>query len=240
MHRQFLASISWPLAELGLAILVIGLLIWVMGLTGTDILGFGLVGDRGLAIYAAIVTAVVLLLAAIIYAFNRGAMWVRPIQYVVMNLPGIGGPLRTLALSRLAWSLHLTMNAGMDASPIARRSVCQRTHNACYTDHIPLIDAAILQGSTLHEAFRDAGGYPLEFLDALAVAEESGKVVEAMAVLSRQYRERARMAIGMLTMVAGGLVWAVVGAIIIVLIFRLARTYFARLNEAVEEVNKRH
>ena len=55
-----------------------------------------------------------LLLAAIMYAFNRGAMWVRPIQYVVMNLPGIGGPLRTLALSRLAWSLHLTMNAGMN------------------------------------------------------------------------------------------------------------------------------
>ncbi len=239
LRRQFLASISWPLAELGLAILVIGLLIWVMGLTGTDILGFGLVGDRGLAIYAAIVTAVVLLLAAIIYAFNRGAMWVRPIQYVVMNLPGIGGPLRTLALSRLAWSLHLTMNAGMNL----RRSLAlslQSTHNACYTDHIPLIDAAILQGSTLHEAFRDAGGYPLEFLDALAVAEESGKVVEAMAVLSRQYRERARMAIGMLTMVAGGLVWAVVGAIIIVLIFRLARTYFGALNEAVEEVNKRH
>jgi type IV pilus assembly protein PilC len=246
LRRQFVAAISWPLAELGIAVLAIGFLIWIMGMLrglagneNLDIVGFGLYGERGLAIYAALVAGVVLVLAAIIYAFNRGAMWIRPIQYLVMDLPGIGGPLRTLALARLAWSMYLTMNAGMDLRRALALSL-RSTHNACYIDHIPGIDAAILDGNTLQEAFRSTGGYPLEFLDALAVAEESGKVVETMSLLSRQYREQARRAIATLTMVAGWVVWAAVGGIIIYMIFHLASFYFGVLNDAVGAANQRH
>ena len=61
-----------------------------------------------------------------------------------------------------------------------------------------------------------------------------------MSILSRQYRERARRAIATLTMVAGWVVWAAVGAIIIYMIFHLASFYFGMLNDAVVEVNKRH
>src|SRR4051812_13294350 len=57
--RLFLGAITWPMLELGFAIVVIGLLIWILGIIAQrnngqpiDILGFGLIGTRGLIIYS--------------------------------------------------------------------------------------------------------------------------------------------------------------------------------------------
>jgi type IV pilus assembly protein PilC len=245
LRRQFLRVIAGPLVQLGLSILVIGGLIWFIGilreLTGNktlDILGFGLAGNQGLLIYSAIVGGSICLLIFLIRAVSRGALWLRPIQYFVLRLPGIGGPVRTLALARLAWSLHLTMNAGMSLRRALELSL-RSTHNACFVDQIGVIDHAILGGSTLHEAFRDTGAYPPEFLDALAVAEESGKLVETMAILSRQYRERAAVAIAALTTIAAWIVWAGIVAIIVTMIFRVFGFYLEILNNATG-VNQKH
>ena len=125
----------------------------------------------------------------------------------MVGLPGIGPACRTLALSRLAWSMHLTMNAGMELRRALRLSL-RSTQNLVYVDQAPVIDDQILAGNSLQDSFRNAGGYPPEFLDTLAVAEESGRVVEAMGTLSRQSHERAKGAIAFLTMVAGWAVWA--------------------------------
>ena len=58
LRRNFWSAITWPLVQLGIAVAVVGLLIWVQGMIGVDILGFGLVGDRGLTIYAMFLAAV--------------------------------------------------------------------------------------------------------------------------------------------------------------------------------------
>ena len=42
LRRIFLVGILWPAIQLVLAIFVIGLLIWVLGFVGTDILGWGM------------------------------------------------------------------------------------------------------------------------------------------------------------------------------------------------------
>ena len=58
MRRTFLSLISWPMSQLGITICVIGIVIWVLGIIAgrnqgqpIDILGFGLIGSRGLVIY---------------------------------------------------------------------------------------------------------------------------------------------------------------------------------------------
>ena len=48
-----------------------------------------------------------------------------------------------------------------------------------------------------------AGGYPADFLDTLAVGEQSGKIVESMGRLAKQYQDRARSAMAALAVVAG-------------------------------------
>jgi type II secretory pathway component PulF len=192
-----------------------------------------LTGGRGLRIYLMFLaftgTAIWLFLRAI----DRGLMWTRPIQRLLLRLPALGKPLQTMALERLAWSMHLTMNTGMDVRRALKLSL-RSTQNARYIDQIPAIDAEIVAGNSIHEAFVLAGGYPADFLDTLAVGEESGKIVESMGLLARQYQERARMALAVLAIIAGWAVWALVAALIIALIFRVFSFYLGALNDAMK------
>ena len=230
MRRNFLSAISWPLVQLAMALGVIGFLIWIAAMLPVDILGIGLRGTSGLKIYLTFLAAVGVVLWLLIRAARRGLVWIRPIQRAVLRLPIIGRPLQTMALARLAWSMHLTMSTGMDVRRALKQSL-RSTQNARYTDQIPTIDAEIVAGNSIHETFVVAGGYPADFLDTLAVGEQSGKVVESMGRLAGQYQERARMAMMLLAGAAGWAVWALVAAFIIVLIFRIALFYIGILTD---------
>jgi type II secretory pathway component PulF len=232
LRRSFWAAITWPLVQLGIAIAVVGLLIWITGILGVDILGFGLVGDRGLRIYVAFLAAVGVLLFLVLRAVSRGMVWIRPVQRLVLQLPGIGKPLQTVALARLAWSMHVTLDAGMEVR-LALRMSLRSTQSARYIDQIPTIEREVSKGNSIHEAFCRAGGYPVEFLDTLAVGEQTGKIVESMGLLARQYQERARSALATLTMLAGWVVWAAIAALLIALIFRVFSFYLGAINGAL-------
>jgi len=235
MRRVFLAAIAWPIFQLIAAVLIIGFLIWIMGVIGNgkiDPLGFGLVGNTGLAIYVVFVGTVAAAIFVLVEAVRRGLVWTGPIQRFVMRLPGIGKPLRTLALARLAWSMHLTMKTGMDVRRALRLSLAS-TRNVVYTDQIDPIDAEIAEGNSIYEAFRGTGAFPADFLDVLAVGEQSGRMVESMERLSRQYQDYARTALATLNVLAGFAVWGVIALIIIVMIFRLFGFYIGQINDAM-------
>ncbi len=238
LRRNFLASITWPVFQLSIALAVVGFLIWIGAVIGKgaggaiDFLGFGLTGNRGLAIYLTGVAAVGIVLLMIIRAANRGMIWVRPIQRAIMGVPVLGPALQTLALARLAWSMQLTMNAGMELRRALRLSL-KSTGNARFIGATEPIDRAIAAGESIYEAFCRARIFPNDFLDTLQVGEESGSIVESMAHLSRQYREQSRVALAALTMFAGIAIWAMVAVVIIVLIFRLFFFYLGVLNGAL-------
>jgi type II secretory pathway component PulF len=234
LRRQFLGAITWPLVELGLAVLVIGVFIWFAGMirdmTNSDFdpLGMGLYGGRGVIIYVVFIFAVVVFIWMIIRAINRGLVWVRPIQHTLMRLPTIGNIIETLALSRLAWSMYITLNAGMEIRRAIRLSLGS-TNNAYYTDHIEEIDAELLENNTLHDSFVKGGCFPTLFLDSIAVGEHTGKTAEAMATLSRQYREQAKFALKTLSVIGGFAVWALMAAIMVYFILRMAFFYLSAI-----------
>lgn len=232
MRRNFLGAITWPMIQLTVALGVVGFLIWVAGFLPIDILGIGLRGDRGLRIYLTYLAVIGAAVGLVIHMASRGFAWTRPIQRAVLALPFVGRPLQTIALARLAWSMHLTMSTGMDVRRALKLSL-RSTQNARYTSQIPTIDAEIVAGSSIYEAFVTAGGYPMDFLDTLAVGEQSGKVVESMGNLARQYQEQARMAMMFLAGAAGMAVWTVVAVFIIILIFRIASFYIGQIYEAI-------
>ena len=237
LRRNFLASIAWPVIELLLAVLTIGFLIWIMGFINemnhahVDPLGFGLLGTAGLAKYAAFVALVGITLALVIRAMTRGVLWTRPLQRFLLRIPKIGPALQTVALARLAWVMSETMNTSMEVRRALKLGL-QSTRNAWYTDRIERIDAEIAGGSSIYEAFREAGGFPADFLESLHVGEESGNLVESMAQVSNLYQDQARAAWNILATVGGVAVWVVVAAIIISLIFRLAMFYIGALGVA--------
>ncbi len=238
LRRGFLSVVAWPLIQLALCLLIVGFLIWVMGFiqrfSGSDVdpLGFGLVGNSGLLVYCLVLTAIGLPLALLIYASRRGLVWTRPIQRSVLRLPVVGKALQTLALARMAWSLHLTMGTGMDVRRAMRLSL-RSTNNARYTDRAEQIERDIENGQSIHAALANTEAFPLEFLDHLAVAEESGQLAESMDRLAQQYHEHARTALAALAKSGGLAIWLVIVTVIVFLIFRLAASYVGMINNAI-------
>ncbi|MGD9635168.1 MAG: type II secretion system F family protein, partial [Pirellulales bacterium] len=240
LQRLFLTSIAWPMIHLGMAIVVIGLLIWILGVIATrnngqaiDILGFGLVGNRGLLIYTNFIIAVGLCIAGIVVAFRRGAFWIRPLQHLAMKIPGFGAALEKLALARLTWALHLTMNVEMDLRQLVPL-VLRATGNDYYIRHTDQATRLVATGHPIHEAFAATGAFPADFLDALEVAEESGAVVESMERLSKRYDEESQAALKVITIFAGVAVWLIVMGLIILLIFRIFGFYLGTINDALK------
>jgi type II secretory pathway component PulF len=242
LRRAFLAAISLPLLYLAMAVGVIGVLILALGWIGprssetVDVLGWGLVGPRGLAIYATFIAAAGLIVALVARAAVRGELWIAPLQLVALHLPVLGKALRTLALSRMAWTLSLTTNTELDlrrALELGQRS----THNSFYTRHIPAVDQLLLEGNEIHFALRRTGAYPDEFTDVVETGETSGRLSESMTTLSRQFQERAQAALAVLTMLAAFLVWGLIALMIIALIVRIFVTaYLGPINELMNDL----
>jgi type II secretory pathway component PulF len=239
-HRIFLSTVAWPLLELGFAIVVIGALIWVLGIVAArnngqpiDVLGFGLVGTKGLIIYINFIIAVGLCVAGLVAAVNRGVLWTRPIQRAMLRLPIVGAAIEKIALARLAWALHLTMNTSMDLRRVVPL-VLRATGNDHYIRHTDQIVGDVAAGQPLHVAFAGSRAFPIEFLDALEVAEESGQTVESMERLSKRYEEEAESAVKSLATVFGFLVGVLVMGLIVLMIFRLAGFYFGTINSLLK------
>jgi type IV pilus assembly protein PilC len=217
-------------------------LIWILGIIANrnngkpiDVLGFGLVGNRGLIIYINFVVAVGLCVTGLVIALRRGMLWTRPLQRLLIHLPGIGAALEKVALSRLTWALHLTLNVAMDLRrvvPIALRA----TGNDYYIRHTEKMVADVGAGHPLHLAFARSGAFPAGFIDALTVAEESGRMVDSMDRLSKRYEEEAEAAVKAIAVILGFLVAGLVMGLIVLMIFRLAGFYLGTINDAIKDI----
>jgi type IV pilus assembly protein PilC len=239
LRRMLLGAITWPAAELFMALGTVGILIYVMGAipqlakNHIDILGFGLTGTSGLMTYLAFLAACGFVLYLFYRATTRGVLWVAPIQRLLMHVPRLGTALETFAMARLAWAMHVTMNSGMELRRALRLSLAS-THNVLYTQHINRILAAIRSGREIHEALKETGVFPIHFIDAVDVGEESGQLVESLANLSSQYQHEARSAMNVLTVLMGLAVTGLIAAAIIFLIFRVFSFYTGVLNDAMK------
>lgn len=237
LRRTFLRAIVWPMMQLVVALTVVGLLIVVMGFieavngARVDILGFGLVGTPGLIVYLLFLSAIAAAIYVAYRAIAAGKLWIAPVQRLVLNLPKLGSALRTLALARFAWTLQLALEAGMELKR-ALSLALDSTRNIEFIDERDRILRVIQRGDTIHEALDKSNVFPKELLDAVQVGEESGRLVETLAIVSRQQLEEARAALSILTRLASYAVWLLVALLIISLIFRIAGFYIGTLRAA--------
>lgn len=236
LQRTFLFGIAWPIIELTLAVLIVGLLIFVLGMVGdgqTDVIGLGVTGTPALAVYFALVAVAAVAIAVPTVAVLRG--WLGPApMWLAIQIPLLGGCLRTMALSRFAWSLAMAHEAGMDARAAVRLALSS-TQNSYYTSHEDDVDRSLLAGREIHEALRDTRAFSAEFLDLLENGEETGQISEQMVRLSNDYRERAQGSSGLIAVLAGVAVFGLVAIVIIAMIFRLFfLLYLGPINEALQ------
>ncbi len=231
LRRIFLVGILWPAIQLVLAIFVIGLLIWVLGFVGTDILGWGMTGTTGLIKYIAIVSLVLGSGWVFVWGTFRGWPWSHAVLRLAHRIPVVSGSLQTIALSQLAWTMSLTFNTHMEALRAMRLAIKSSGH-PLYIASTQEIEQAIAAGEPIHRALRLTGHFPVEFADAVQVGEDSGRLAESMDHLADQLRERAEAAFRALTVVAAFCVWGLVATFLIVMIFKLAFFYIGMIEDA--------
>lgn len=240
MRRIFLIGIAWPLFELTFAVLIIGLVIFITGIIGaasggaaTDVLGWGLVGTGGAITWFLMCGFVAGGIALTAHALVRGWMGPQPVL-AAMRIPVLGKCLESLALSRLTWSLAIALDSGMDA----RRAVTLSIHSAqnpYYESSLPRVVAGIRANQQFHESFAAGGVFPPEFIQQLEVAEMSGTTTEALLRLAKEYDERARSAMRVLTGIATALVMLLVFGVIIFAIFSLfTQAYLKPIQEMLD------
>ncbi len=234
----FLAGIAWPAIQLLMAIGVIGLLILVMGMipggdTGWDPLGWGLKGVSGLTIYLMWVGAIFTVVAVLLVNWSRGKMGAQYVWPVIDRVPMLGKCLRTMALSRMAWTMSLTNDTPMDALT-AMDSTLRSSGMPVYSNLQQEVRDSLMDGRTMHEALQATNEFPNEFLDTVLVGEETGQISESLHKLSKQYESQAEVAAKTLTIFGSIVVWGMVASIIIYFIFKMALAYTGMLHEMTQ------
>jgi type IV pilus assembly protein PilC len=234
--RMFLTALAWPMIQLGIALLVIGIVIWISSaldlkdLEGKplDLFGLGLTGPGGLALYVSLITLAVIVVLLVVEASRRGMLWTRQLQRNLLLLPAIGGAVQTLALARFTWALQLILDTSMDlrkALPLA----LDATGNDYYRRLGPEVAGNIQRGMSIQSSLADTGAFPGDLLDAIAVGEQTGMLAETMQRQAQEYQRRAATAISVIAQTIGYLIWALVAVLIIMLIFRVFSSYVGML-----------
>ena len=153
---------------------------------------------------------------------------------LAMRVPMLGTALANLALARLTWSLAMALDAGIDARRSMELAV-RATQNPLFMSCEEVLTGAIARNRQFHEAFEEAGCFPAEFLQMMETAEISGTTSESMQALCKEYEERARSGLRWLTWLTGIGIWMFIGAVLIVVIFRLFMVlYLGPINDALE------
>ena len=230
LRRQFIADITWPMLQFGMAIFVLTVLLLVLGWIGAPIdpLGLG-TGERGAFTFLAIVFGGLFALWAGHRFLTRTFRHRAAVERFLLSTPALGPCLEAIALGRFSKAMQLTLGAGLATKPALIRSL-DSTSNSAYTVHIDNALAELRRGEDLTTVLRPCHIFPEEFLDIVSNGEEGGRLPEVLEKQAEYYQEESSRRMTTLTKVAGFLVWGAVAVLMIIAIFRLYMTYIGQIN----------
>lgn len=227
LRQNFLRAIAWPGLQLLIGIGVVSLMIWIMGVltapTGgqmTDMLGFGLRGPKGVLIFWSYIAVVVAVFGGIYFAVRKNVGGIQNVVPLVYQIPKIGGAIQTITLARFAWTLSLSLDAGINPIDSTKLSL-DATDSSYYRSGAKPAEEAIRGGATLSEALNETHLFPEEFITQIEIAELSGTDAESIDRLARDYDERAKGAMQTIAGVASAVIWMGVSMFLIFMIFRI-------------------
>jgi len=240
MRRVFLAAIAWPAFQLIAAILIIALLIlilgWIAGIQGgnsIDVLGWGLQGPTGAILWLSMTFGTLAAMFVLFKLVSTSTAGKRLLDPVLLKIPVLGGCLRSFALARFSWALALTQQTGMGLDKCLDTSL-RATSNGAYIAEIPRMVAMVRAGEELAVALTATGLFPETYIQTVDVADASGTLPESLERLSPKLEADARRSLAALVISAGWLIWLLVAAFIIFLIFSLASFYVGMINDAAK------
>jgi type II secretory pathway component PulF len=242
IYREFKNQITWPAIQAFLALNVLAIFIYLLGVIKPagggemiDITGLGLRGASGALTLYAYAFGFVAIIVGIVIAFRRNVAGVQNLIPILYKIPAAGNALQTITLARFCWTLALSLDAGIDPIRALQLSL-ESTGSDYYRSVKDDIEKAILNGSNMNEALLATGVFPDEFITEIEVAEISGTDAEAIQHLAEQYDVRARSAMRVLGAVASGLVRAAVVIAIVALIIKMVMGISNVYSEALQPI----
>jgi type IV pilus assembly protein PilC len=232
LRRQFWAQVTWPLIQFVLAVFILAGMLFVLGMLNArfDPLGLGLTGTRGAVLFLAIVWGTVGVLAGTYLVLKRVLRRGEQVDRFLLRLPVVGPCLRALALHRLCVALRMTTDSGMSVGPGVRLAL-RATGNEAFAARADAVADALKAGEELTAALGRTRLLPPEFLNVLANAEEAGRIPEVLEHEAEHYEEESRRRLSVVAKAAGYGVWAFVGLMLVVVIFRLWLSYFSMFDQ---------
>lgn len=237
LRRAFIGQITMPVVQLFAAIGIVAGLILILGLVGAgkgngaeDLLGWGLTGPSGAITFLTISLGSIAAVFALYYVAAFTFQQQRFLDGLLLQIPVVGGCLRSFAIARFAWAYSLTAQTGMPIQKSLQASF-NATGNGAFRGAGESVCLMVGHGEELHNALRSAGVFPEEFVEIVEVAESSGTVPEALARLGPDFEEQARRSLKMLAETVGWVVWVAVSGLIVFVIFSIFSKYVGMLNQ---------
>ena len=234
MKKALIGSLIWPVFQLVAAIFVIAILILVLGLIGGDNdisnIVFGLKGPTDAMIWLTGTLGTFAAMFAVWLMIQKAAQAKAIVDPMLLMVPVLGRCMRSFAIARFSWSYYLTQQTGMPVNRSLQGSL-KATGNGAFVSQTPFITSAVMEGSSLTESLKQSRLFPIEFLEMVSVAEESGTVPEALHRLSPHFEEDARRALKILTSAISVVVWLFVAGFIIFFVFKVVLTYIGMIND---------
>jgi len=242
MKKNFVRLIAWPVFQFIVAILVIALMIFILGLIPggpdgkpIDILGLGLSGPGGAIVWLTCTFGSIFALFVAYQIVDRLLGGKRYFHRLFLKIPVIGGCMRSFAIARFSWAFALTQQAGMNILESMDASL-RATGNGAFIAEIPHVNRVINDGEHLTIALADTGLFTEEYIHMVDVGETSGTVPETLERLSPRFQEDAQRSLATLAAVLGWLIWALVAGFIIFVVFRIAFWYLGIITDALQQV----
>jgi type II secretory pathway component PulF len=238
LQSMFRASIVWPMIQLILAVVVVSVLIYVPSLLApdrtevADLLGIGLVGAKGLAIFWGWIAAIVAGFVGLWMLLRNGKLGF--LGNWLVRIPVLGKALLTFDEATFVQSLALAIESGVTAANAVSLSFKGSSSNA-FKAKADAAREAILQGREMHAVLRDTGLFSTETIEAVELGEESGRLAETLDKHFRVMRMRVKFAMAAIAQIASSVVWIAVAAILVTMIFRLFGRYVSQIDPAAVE-----
>jgi type II secretory pathway component PulF len=230
---EFRGAIIWPVIQLVLGLIVVSVLIYVPSVVApdeaeaADMLGIGLSGGRGLAIFWGIVLAVVAAGTTIAVLLRNGRL--RFLGHLFAGTPVLGRALRAFDEATFVQSLALAVESGVDAWHAIGLSF-RSAASPLFAARAQAAQDAIRQGRDMHVVLEEAGLFSRATIEAVQLGEESGRLAETLDKHAQYLRMQVRFAMAAITQLASSLVWIAVAALLILVIFRVFGRYLGTIS----------
>lgn len=233
LRRQFISQSMLPAIQFVLALFVIAGLILILGLIASSRGGprltiFGLSGPIGSLIFLSIsfggIAALYLAYRLVPGMLSRKSA----VDAWLLKVPSLGPCLYAFVMGRFTMALQLTTSTGMTIMRALKLSL-RATGNASFAAKADEVAESLKAGDSLCAALSRTGIFNADFMNIVAVAEESGRITEVMRQQADYWHEEAGRKLTVLTRLSTMAVWLVYAIFMVAMIFRIASIYLNAL-----------